>query len=55
MQMAYIRPWTSLQLCFHAPWHVGLAKLSKDFIGAHCVEVFGINQQTVHVEETAAT
>lgn len=37
---------------FDIPWEVRSAIFVEDFVGADCVFVFAVDQETVHVEET---
>ncbi len=51
---SYLGARSPLQLCFDFPRQRGLAILVQDDIIAVGVNVFGVNQQSVHVEEAGA-
>lgn len=44
----------ALQLGLDAPGERGAAVPRKQVVGADCVEIFGVQEETVHVEETGA-
>lgn len=50
----YFGSGTALQLGFDLPGEVGATVLFEDDVVAFGVEVFGVDEETVHVEETGA-
>lgn len=45
---------SALELCFDAPWKVWTTIFVKDNVGDVAVDVFGVDEETVHVKETAS-
>ena len=47
-------PWAALELGFDVPGEGRLVVFVEDRVGAERVEVFGVDQEAVHVEEAGA-
>lgn len=43
--------WAALHLCFYAPGEIGTAVAIEHGVSASSVEIFGIEEEAIHVEE----
>ena len=46
--------WAALELAFDGPWDGTGVVAGEEEVVANCVDVFGIDEQAVHVEETGS-
>lgn len=52
--MTHSRSGTALELRFDAPWHFGAAVLAQDYVDYIGVDIFGIDEEAIHIKDTGS-
>lgn len=52
--MTYSRSRTALELRFDTPWHFGAAVLAQDYVDYFGVDIFGIDEEAIHIKDTGS-